>query len=152
MNLKPNQVALAHDLLPKLAIFQGISVPQLGALTEKLDYRAVKAGKVALMDQEISKTLFVLVKGSVGIWQRKKPEHKLIATLQAPNFFGEVSMWTDSAATALVKAAEDSEFLTLSRENFDLLAANDPTFLAMVQSNNQKVSASRPAIQKKTAE
>src|SRR5688572_9160786 len=115
MPLKPDIEPLARLLIEGILLFAGATPDHVQALLAELELLDVKKGKVVLMDQEISKTLYILAKGSVGIWRRESGEKKLVATLRSPDFFGETSMFTDSAATALVKAEEDSRLFILKR-------------------------------------
>ena len=152
MSLRPDQAAVAAQLLPQLSIFSGVSTAQYGALEACLDFRAMPSGKVVILDQEISKTLYFLAKGSVGIWRRVNNQKDRVALLKAPDFFGEVSMFSDSPASALVKTEEDSQFFMLSREKFDALVQNDASFGDQIHRNIETLKSQRPRIQKPVPE
>ena len=94
--MKPEQVQQAHTLLKQLTLFKECSDEHFRLLSECLEARDFAKGKVIIMEQEISRTLYLLVKGSVGIWRREKGEKRLLATLRAPDFFGEMSMFTEA--------------------------------------------------------
>src|SRR5207244_9067202 len=89
MKLKPEQEQQAFSIIQNLPLFAGCTVEQIQAMVARLDSRTVVKGKVIMMDQEIGKTLYVIVQGSVGIWKRVGGEKKMLATLKAPNFVGE---------------------------------------------------------------
>src|SRR5258706_12074460 len=101
MALKPESESQARILLQGILLFTGASADQVQALLAQLELMDVKKNKVVIMEQEISKMLYILAQGSVGIWRRERGEKKLVATLKAPNFFGEASMFTEAAANAL---------------------------------------------------
>ena len=146
MALKPEIVQQAHLLLNGLLLFAGCPEDQILALLAALEMMDVKKGKVIIMEQEISKMLYILATGSVGIWRREKGEKKLVATLKAPDFFGETSMFTESAATALVKAEEDSRLFTLKRASFDAVLAKFPDLGPLVQKHIIEIQAARPPL------
>lgn len=148
MSLRPDQAMQAIELLKKIALFNGATDDHRIAIAAALDARAYAAGKVVILEQEISKTLYLLAKGAVGIWRRKNNQKDRIALLKAPDFFGEVSMFSDSPATALVKTEEDSMLFYLTRERFDALIASDVALNDLVKRNIETIKASRPPVRK----
>ncbi len=150
MKLKPEQEAATLAMLKGLDLFTGCSEIQLKSLIEKLDLQSFGKNKVVLMEQEISRTLFILTEGSVGIWRRQSGEKRLVASLKAPDFFGETSMFLESPANALVKAEEPCQLLTLSREAFNDLTSRDATFGLLIERNMGVVEEKRPSLAKKT--
>ena len=152
MALKADAIPQATMLLKGLLLFSGASDEQIQALVAGLELLEFKKGKVILMEQEISKTLYVIASGSVGIWRREGGEKKLIATLKAPDFFGETSMFTESAATAQVKAEEDSRLFALRRSVFDIVLGKYPELGTLVQQQIDLIKAARPTVTKPTEE
>ena len=148
MSLRPDQAIQAMDLVQKIALFKGASADQQAAIVLALDFKSLVAGKVILLEQEISKTLYILGQGSVGIWRRKNNEKDRVALLRAPDFFGEISMFTDAPATAQVKTEEASQFFMLTRERFDALALKDPAIGELIHANALAIQAQRLPIQK----
>jgi CRP-like cAMP-binding protein len=144
MPLKPDQLEQAFGALKKTAIFAGCSDPQLRNIAGKLNLLTVAAGKVVLMEQEISKMLYLLAQGSVGIYRRHQGEKVLVATLKAPDFFGEASMFSDSPANALVKAQEPSVLFALPRAAFDQLVASDGVLGLLLERNLNTIEEQRP--------
>src|SRR5689334_17955398 len=98
MSLKPEQQQQAIELLKKLPLFAGCAEPALVAIAARLNARTLGQGKVAMMDQEINKTLYLLASGAVSVWKRIRGEKQKLATLEAPNFFGERSVFEESPA------------------------------------------------------
>ena len=143
MKIKPDQEQDALALLKGLSLFSGCPEDALKEIVKLLDARDVPAGKVLLMDQEIARTLFILSKGSVGVWKRVGGEKKQLATLKAPDFFGERSMFEKSPASALVKSAERCLIYTLERPQFDQIAALFPALLEPLLKNVAEVRLKR---------
>ncbi|HVO33011.1 MAG TPA: cyclic nucleotide-binding domain-containing protein [Elusimicrobiota bacterium] len=140
--------AFVHPL-KALAIFAGCSDGQLKAMLGRVESVSYAKEKVVLMEQEISRTLFVLVQGSVGIWRRKGGEKLLLAALKAPDFFGESSMFLEYPANALVKTQEPSRLLMLSRDAFNDMAGRDATFGLLIEKNLAAIEEQRPPLLKK---
>jgi CRP/FNR family cyclic AMP-dependent transcriptional regulator len=148
MSLRPDQLIQAADVLIKLPLFSGSTPQQCAAIAAVMNFKVLVSGKVVLLEQEISKTLYILSRGSVGIWRRVANNKERVAMLRAPDCFGEVSMFSDSPATALVKTEEDSQFFMVSRERFDALVAKDPSLSELIRRNMETLKAQRPTIQK----
>ena len=143
MKLKPEQEQDALAVMKELHLFADCPDEALKAMVSRLDARDIAEAKVILMDQEIARTLFILAKGSVGIWKRVKGERKQLAILEAPNFFGERSMFEESPASALVKSNERCLVYALERGAFDEVAKQFPEIVEPIKSNMAIVRRSR---------
>jgi CRP-like cAMP-binding protein len=143
MKLKPEQEKDALEILKELHLFAGCPEPALQELVRRLDARDVIAGKVILMDQEIARTLYILSKGAVSVWKRIGGDKKQLAVLEAPNFFGERSMFEESPASALVKTEDRCIIYALDRPHFDEVAAQFPDVAGVIKNNMDIVRRSR---------
>jgi CRP-like cAMP-binding protein len=143
MKLTAIQELGAIPLLKNLPLFAGCPEPALQAIIQVLDAREVPGSKVFLMDQEIARTLFILVKGSVTVWKRVKGEKVQLATLKAPDFFGERSMFEEAPATAMVKSESACVVYALEREQFEKIAVKFPTILEPIKKNMAAVREKR---------
>ena len=151
MKLKPDQELEAFELIKGLPLFAGCPEEALKAIASRLDGRDVLPGKVVLMDQEIGKTLYLLAKGSVGIWKRLGGEKKQLAVLKAPDFFGERSMFEESPASALVKSIDRCLIYALERTHFNEIAVQFPAIVELIKNNMAVIRTQRlgPVVTKK---
>lgn len=145
MNLKPEKSLQALEILKRLALFAGCRSEHLDAFVAKLAEREIPKGKVVMMDQEINKTLFILAKGCVEVWKRIQNEKRRLAVLEAPNFFGERSVFEESPASALVKTGTDCSVFTLERNHFEEVAGQYGDLTALILKNMETVRAQRGA-------
>ncbi|MFA5975566.1 MAG: cyclic nucleotide-binding domain-containing protein [Elusimicrobiota bacterium] len=145
MSLKPEQQLRAIEVLKNLTLFAGCSLESLQSLAAKLDAREFLKGKVIMMDQEINKTLYILAKGSVGVWKRIQNEKKRLVLLEAPTVFGERSMFEESPASAMIKAETDCSTYLLDRSHFSEVAKQFADMATQVQKNMEIVRALRGA-------
>ena len=143
MKLKPDQEQDAYGTIQELHLFSGCPDEALKAMVSRLEAREVAVGKVILMDQEIARTLYILSKGSVGIWKRMGGEKQQLAILEAPNFFGERSMFEESPASAMVKANEPCVIYALGRAQFDEVAAQYPAIVEPIKENMALIRQNR---------
>jgi CRP-like cAMP-binding protein len=143
MKLKPEQEKDAYQTIQELHLFSGCPEEALKAMVSRLEAREVAVGKVILMDQEIARTLYILSKGSVGIWKRVGGEKQQLAILEAPNFFGERSMFEESPASAMVKSNEACVIYALGRTQFDEVAAQYPAIVEPIKENMALIRQNR---------
>src|SRR5690348_8103208 len=90
ITMKPEQALAAMQTLQQIALFAGASEAQLGLVVTAMSFVTRLAGKVVILEQEISKSLYVLAVGTVVIVRRVKGEKQQLALLKAPDYFGEV--------------------------------------------------------------
>ena len=143
--IKPDQIPAVVKDLKSLLLFARCTEPQLTAIAGAMETLDCPKGKVLIMEQEISRMLYVLLKGSVGIWKRMGGEKKSVSTLSAPNFFGENSMFVQVPATAQVKAEDECKMLTLSLASFEALVKQDASLTELIKKNMELVKSLRPA-------
>lgn len=143
MKLKPEQEQLAVTIMKSLPLFSNCPDEALQMLVAHLDARDLAKGKVLIMDQEIGRTLFILVKGSVSVWKRVGGEKRQLAILQAPDFVGERTMFEESPASALVKLEDAGMILALERSGFDEVAQKFPVITEIIKKNMEAVRAKR---------
>jgi CRP-like cAMP-binding protein len=143
MKLNAVQELGAITLLKEMPLFAGCPETAIQAMIRFLDAREIPPGKVILMDQEMSRTFFILAKGSVAVWKRVGGEKKQLATLKAPDFFGERSMFEESPASAMVKSDSACSVYALERSQFDQVAAQFPAILEPIRKNMADVRAKR---------
>ncbi len=143
MKLKPEELQQAPNFLKTLPLFHGCSDAHVQLMASSLDAREVGPGKVVMMDQEINRSLYILAKGTVGIWKRIGGEKKQLASFEAPNFFGERSMFEESPASAFVKTDGTCLLYVLERTQFDAVVAKFPDIVETIRKNMEIVRAQR---------
>ena len=113
-----------------------------------LEKQAYKQGSTVLFQGEISSRLCLVESGKVAVQIKKGKEATKVAELGAGSYFGEISLLTPRAATAGIKAEEDSVILFLPGEVVQRIVADNP---ALQQEMNTKISE-RLAAQKQHTE
>jgi CRP-like cAMP-binding protein len=141
---KPDQADKARAVVKEVPLFKGVKEELLQALVAGLEMRNFAKGKVIMMEQEISNVLYILAEGNVSVSRRERGEKRLLATLKAPDCFGERSMITQAPANALVKAEDACQVFILSRANFIALLQVYRDFGARFRKNLEVLNAERP--------
>ena len=107
------------ELLQSVALFWDLSEEELGYISEKMIARKYEPGKfIFLEDSEGEQCVFVVL-GSVKVTRLSKDGREVIlAMLNEGDFFGEMALLDGEARSANVIALEETEVLTLNREDF----------------------------------
>ena len=102
------------DLLRRIPIFAALPPASLEALARGLTRRTAPAGTPILVEGEDSDRFYVIESGRVEVTQNGS-----VLRHEGPGeFFGEIGLLRDVPRTATVTATEDTELLTLVREDF----------------------------------
>jgi MFS family permease len=105
----------AHlELLRSLALFAPLAPPVQESLARRLEPVSYPAGSTILAEGESSDRFYVIVAGMVDVTQ----DERLLRIEGPGEFFGEIGLLRDVPRTATVGAVEDTELLTLERDDF----------------------------------
>ncbi len=110
------------DLVAGIAMFAPLAPASVEFLARRLVPESAPAGTPIVTEGEPSDRFLVIVRGSVEVTQNG---HHL--RVEGPgDFFGEIGLLRDVPRTATVTALEDTDLVSLTREDF-LGAATAPT-------------------------
>ena len=90
----------------------------------------IPAGDVLFMQGEASDALFILVAGSLGVYDEEgSGDERLIAMVRPGETVGEMGVIAGVPRTATVRAIRDSELLKFSRTRFDYFVRKRPEMM-----------------------
>ena len=114
-----------REILAESPLFDNLLPPELSMLAELFNERSYNAGEVIFHEGDIGDSMYVIATGELDVL-RKNPagEHHVIATLAAPQFFGEMSLIDKEYRSASVRAKTATTILQLSNENLHIFAKN----------------------------
>ena len=137
MELNEQDLQFAKETINKIGLFSACSDAEIGQLLSGLEKQHYKQGATILFQGEISSKLSLVESGKVSVMLRKGKEKIKVAELGANSFFGEISLLTPRAATATIKAEEDSVVLFLPGEIVQRLVSDNP---ALNEEINKKIA------------
>lgn len=109
-------------------IFEALSDEETARLADHLVHTPFAPGEAILVQGERGADLFILTKGRVEIRvSGAAGQTSTIATLEAPDFFGEFGMLMGEERQASVIALTDVETFRLSKEDFQDVLLERPT-------------------------
>jgi CRP-like cAMP-binding protein len=111
------------DALKRAPLFEGLSRKQLGHLAPLTDDLDVPAGTRLCREGTRAKEFFVIVEGEATVTRGGK----LVATIGAGGFFGEIALLERVVRTATVTAATPLRCFVVSDQAFNALLETDPS-------------------------
>jgi CRP-like cAMP-binding protein len=118
--------------LRSVDLFEPLSEEERILLSQRLRPLLFGRGETVIRQGAAGDSLFVITRGRVEVRVSSAGEERVVGTLSAGSFFGEMSLLTGDPRTATVVALEDAEVLPVTRENFRGIAAANPAVLEAV--------------------
>ena len=129
--------------LRNVPVFAGLSDELLQRLADQLDEFHVGASDWVLRAGEPADSMFIVRSGHVDVINEGPPE-SLIRILRRGDVLGELALLRQGTRSASVRARRDAELLELSRNQFETLIQEAPSFaLGLTRAMGAQLAASR---------
>lgn len=131
-------------VLSSSPLFDMLSNQELEYVAELARPRKFAAGQTVFEEGELGDSLYVIVSGEIEVLRRDGDgAQKLLTTLAAPQFFGEMSLIDKEYRSATVRARSDAELLHLTAENLTTFRKQYRDGFTFVVINIARVLSSR---------
>lgn len=117
---------LLQNLLGTAALFKPLSPAQRNELLKRFTAHDVPKGTVMIRQGQVGDGLYVILHGEAVVTKQEGAAELTLATLEAGDVFGEISLIQDEPTIASVMAASDLSLLFLGRDIFSRLVAAVP--------------------------
>jgi NADH dehydrogenase len=87
-----------------------------------------EAGDVVFQQGDLGDSVYVIEEGECDVLQEKDGEQKLLATLKAGDYFGEMALLSDQSRNATIQARTAMNALIIPKGDFDKLRHSVPAF------------------------
>lgn len=111
------------SLTPLLATF---NANELSLLSSFGDSRSYQAEDIIIREGDENDHLYLVLKGKLEVLQTFDGQTRPVATLEAGDSLGEVSVFDPGPASATVRALSEAEVWLISRSSLDRLHAANP--------------------------
>ena len=119
--------SMAVDSLRRCALFAHVAEDGLRTIAAQMRRRRFRRNEVIFHQGDIGDSLQVVASGGVKIvLPSTEGEEAIIASLKPGDFFGELALLDSSPRSTTATALEPTETLTLPRDQFLSLLADDP--------------------------
>ncbi|TET19218.1 MAG: cyclic nucleotide-binding domain-containing protein, partial [Candidatus Cloacimonadota bacterium] len=119
-------MAYEMQLFSNIPLFETLDAASLKEIQKLLKKEHYKKGKRIINEGELGDSLFIILEGEVEVVKGKGKNSKRVASLQAFDFFGEMSLLENKPRSASIIAKKDSLLLKLSKTNFEKLVNKFP--------------------------
>ena len=107
------------ELLQSVALFWDLTEKELGYISKQMIARDYESGEFIFLEDSEGEQCFFVVQGSVKVTRLSKDGREVIlAMLNEGEFFGEMALLDGESRSANVIALEQTEVLTLNRDDF----------------------------------
>jgi len=114
--------------LKKCPVFREQTPGELTDISQKMAREEVAAGDVVIRQGDAGDKFYLIRWGKVEVSVKDEQGERVVATLEPGNVFGEQALLTDRPRNATVRALEDTDLYTLSKENFLAALRGSPSF------------------------
>lgn len=133
-----------REVLAESPLFDNLLPAELTMLADLFSIREYATGDFVFREGDVGDSMFVIAYGGVEVL-RKNPSGDLqsIAELDAPQFFGEMSLIDKEYRSASIRARASAKLLQLSNENLHIFAKNYRNGFTWVVVNIARVLSAR---------
>jgi putative ABC transport system ATP-binding protein len=124
-NVSVHETAVKCGLLRKCPLFAGHTPDMLAEFAGRLTREAVPPGRVVVREGDPGDKFYIVAAGRLAVSGTALP---VPVTLQAGDFFGEQALLTGNPRNATVQALEETELLSLGKEDFNKALARSKSF------------------------
>jgi putative ABC transport system ATP-binding protein len=132
-DVKVKEVIAICEFLRGIELFAGFSVPELGAIADKLELRPFQAGDELIRQNDLGKEFFLLRSGTVAVSRTVDNLTSQVATLEAGAAFGERALLTGDVRNATIRGLTAGTVYVLDKPHFEAALKTSPDFRTQVQ-------------------
>ncbi len=121
-------------LLQKVELFQGLPEADLQRIAGIVSGMTIESGEVLFEEGEPGDAFYIVFQGAMDI-AKSRPDgtEERLAVRRRGEAFGEMALLNDAPRSATVRAAETSQLMVVTRDNFRVLLGGDSLALRMMR-------------------
>jgi potassium-dependent mechanosensitive channel len=127
---QPTRPLVVRDLLRQVNYFQNFTDLELRRLIEIGYRKRFRMSDILFREDEPGDTFYIILSGAVEVFVEKINKH--LTTLQAGQFFGELSLMLGIPRTATVRAVEDTILFAINQGGFEQLLQEYPELAEVI--------------------
>lgn len=114
--------------LKNIPFFQRLEEADLQKIVDRVQTEHVPIGQVVFNENEEGNKMYIIAKGQVQVIRRGE----VLALLKEGDFFGEMALVSDEPRNATIKTVDETELLTLNKDDFKLLLESNRSIASQV--------------------
>ncbi|NLC71101.1 MAG: cyclic nucleotide-binding domain-containing protein [Desulfuromonadaceae bacterium] len=117
-------------------LLNGLDAIEKNHLLASFSVKKLPQGKVVFLENMPGESLYIILSGSVKVSRKLTDgKEKTLTVLGPQEMFGEMAILGETVRAATISVVEDSEFLCLGKQEFDLLCTNQPQVALKILKN-----------------
>ena len=112
---------MPDDILKKIELFKNLEQRQMNIVRDLFREVHYPAGLRIVEEGKVGESLFIILSGKVRVSRGFDKETFVLTELGPYDFFGEMSLIDDFAASATVESLEETTILQMTRQDFKSL-------------------------------
>ena len=138
--LSDDDISKLRQAILKMDFLLGLPDEEIMQFIESLEKSHHKKGSTLIFQGEISNRLYLIAFGKVSVWVKppKSQERLRVAELNAGDYFGEISLLEPITASATLKAEEDTDLFSITREKFTAIVDKFPGTTDLIRTKIQQ--------------
>lgn len=130
------------ELLRKVDLFDGLPHEDLQRIAGIVEGASIEAGEVLFDEGEPGDAFYIVFKGAIEISKARADGSKdKLAVRRAGEGFGEMALLNDAPRSATARAAEATQLIKVSRDDFERLLGGDSLALRMMRALSKALRA-----------
>lgn len=130
--------------LQKSRLFEGLLPEEIEMLGEVTQQKKFAEGDIVFDQGDVGDSLYLLVEGAVEVLHKREDgQEHVITVLEAPEFFGEMSLIDKEYRSATIRAKSETIMLYLTNENLHSFARVYKNGFTLVVINIARVLSTR---------
>lgn len=97
-----------------------------------------QAGDVIFNQGDLGDSVYVIEQGECDVWREESGGRKLLATLKAGDYFGEMALLADQSRNATIQARAAMNVLIIPKDDFNKLRHSVPAFAEVFRALAEK--------------
>jgi CRP/FNR family cyclic AMP-dependent transcriptional regulator len=132
---------MAVHLLKNIPYFSELTIEEMINLVNRSQKQIYSRGSIILHEGDLGDDTYLIMRGKVKVIVTHADGKEIILnTLKSGDFFGEMAVFEKMPRSATIVAAEDCEFLIMSRENItDLIKRNPQIAFKLLSDMSRRV-------------
>ena len=122
----PTPVRVEPKTLRRIKLLAGLTDDQIERFCEFVELERIPQWAVIVKQGDMGRAMYVIIEGELYVRMAVDGRETILATLEAGDFFGDISLFDRGPRSADVVAAVSSYLLKISAVKFEALSAQAP--------------------------